>query len=110
MMITDRKIKRSEFLKLTGVGASMFVLSSVPFTSKIEAKGAEQEFTFAVMADSHTALYFPQRSEWLNSIFQTLLREKQPPELILHVGDVVEAGLPDEYKDQISTLCNTRKS
>ena len=44
------------------------------------------------------APYFPQRSEWLNSIFQTLLREKQPPELILHVGDVVEAGLPDEYK------------
>ena len=44
MMITDRKIKRSEFLKLTGVGASMFVLSSLPFTSKIEAKGAEQEF------------------------------------------------------------------
>ena len=99
MMITDRKIKRSEFLKLTGVGASMFVLSSLPFTSKIEAKGAEQEFTFAVMADSHTAPYFPQRSEWLNSIFQTLLREKQPPELILHVGDVVEAGLPDEYKE-----------
>ena len=40
MMITDKKIKRSEFLKLTGVGASMFVLSSLPFTSKIEAKGS----------------------------------------------------------------------
>ena len=77
----------------------MFVLSSLPFTSKIEVKDAEQEFSFAVMADSHTAPYFPQRSEWLNSIFQTLLREKQPPELILHVGDVVEAGLPDEYKE-----------
>ena len=98
-MITDKKIKRSEFLKLTGVGASMFVLSSLPFTSKIEEKAAEQEFSFAIMADSHTAPYSPQRSEWLKSIFQTLLSEKQPPEVILHVGDVVEAGLPDEYKE-----------
>ena len=77
----------------------MFVLSSLPFTPKIEAMAAEQAFSFAIMADSHTAPYFPQRSEWLNSIFQTLLREKQPPEVILHLGDVVEAGLPDEYKE-----------
>ena len=77
----------------------MFVLRSLSFTSKIEAKAAEQEFSFAIVADSHTAPYFPQRSEWLNSIFQTLLREKQPPEVILHLGDVVEAGLPDEYKE-----------
>ena len=97
MMITEKKIKGSEFLM--GVGASIFVLSSLPFTSKIEEKAAEQEFSFAIMADSHTAPYFPKRSEWLNSIFQTLLREKQPPEVILHVGNVVEAGLPDEYKE-----------
>ncbi|WP_428912008.1 PQQ-binding-like beta-propeller repeat protein [Niallia sp. Krafla_26] len=95
----NKKIKRSEFLKLTGIGAGMFFLSSLPFTSKIEAKAAEQEFSFAIFADSHTAPYFPARSEWLNSIFQTLLSEKQPPEFILHLGDVVEAGLPDEYKE-----------
>ena len=97
MMIADKKIKRSEFL--TGIGASLFVHSSLPFTTKLETEATEREFSFAIVADSHTAPYFPQRSEWLNSIFQTLLREKQPPELILHVGDVVEVSLLDEYKE-----------
>ena len=58
MMITEKKIKGSEFLKLTGVRGSLFVLSSLPFTTKLEIDGAKQEFTLVIVADSYVFTLF----------------------------------------------------
>lgn len=98
----QKPMKRSDFLKLTGATAGMYLLSSLPLSSKVNA--ADKEFSFAILADTHTAPYEPKRSQWLKDIFNTMLAEETPPEFVLHVGDLVEAGLPAEYAEFASIV------
>jgi 3',5'-cyclic AMP phosphodiesterase CpdA len=98
----QRPMKRSDFLKLTGATAGMYLLSGLPLSSKVNA--ADKEFSFAIFADTHTAPYEPKRSQWLKDIFNTMLAEETPPEFVLHVGDLVEAGLHAEYAEFASIV------
>ncbi|MBO0991958.1 outer membrane protein assembly factor BamB family protein [Bacillus sp. SD088] len=57
-----------------------------------------QDFSFAILADSHIDPNVPERSQYLKDIYEYLTLQRQP-HFILHLGDMTECGLPHEYKE-----------
>ncbi|MBV7504395.1 PQQ-binding-like beta-propeller repeat protein [Bacillus sp. sid0103] len=91
-------IDRRAFLKKTGGIFGVALLSQLPLGSLAFAE--DQDFSFAIIADTHIDPYIPVRSERLRTIFNEISISSSPKaEFILHVGDVVEAGLAEEYQE-----------
>lgn len=93
------EMNRKEFLKMTGSLAGVFFLSQFPL--KIEAsEWKNDDFSFAVIADTHIDPYSPNRSNYMTKIFSSFQPDTtNAPSFILHLGDLVEAGLPEEYQE-----------
>ncbi|KON86577.1 hypothetical protein AF332_06915 [Sporosarcina globispora] len=90
-------MNRKEFLKMSGSVAGLFFLSQFPI--KVNASsGKNEDFSFAVIADTHIDPYSPHRSEYIKKIFSSF-QSKDNPSFVLHLGDLVEAGLPEEYQE-----------
>jgi len=91
-------MNRRDFLKKSGGIVGLAVLSQLPFGSMAFAD--DQDFSFAIIADTHIDPYIPVRSDRLRTIFNEILdSSKSKTDFIIHVGDVVEAGLPEEYQE-----------
>jgi len=54
---------------------------------------------FAVIADTHMDPYNPRRTEDMRAVFEHILGREGDPAFVFHVGDVVEAGFPEEYEE-----------
>ncbi|CAG9615077.1 Outer membrane protein assembly factor BamB [Bacillus rhizoplanae] len=90
-------MNRKNFLKMSGSVAGLFFLSQFPI--KVDASSWENEdFSFAVIADTHIEPYSPHRSEYIKKIFSSF-QSKDIPSFVLHLGDLIEAGLPEEYQE-----------
>ncbi|UVI27745.1 outer membrane protein assembly factor BamB family protein [Paenibacillus spongiae] len=102
----NRPIDRRGFLKAAGGIVGLTVLSS--FTGGTIGSAKEEEFAFAVLADTHIDPNSPKHSGNLSRIF-TDLTDGQKPAFILHVGDVVESGFQEEYQEYARLVPSTLK-
>jgi outer membrane protein assembly factor BamB/predicted phosphodiesterase len=89
--ITERGLSRRGFLAASG----MVVLAGARGAPRPEHRRAP----FAVVADSHLDPHSPGHTANMQAVFDHMLARPERPAFVLHVGDVVEAGLPGEYEE-----------
>lgn len=97
MNMGSNLISRRGFLKGSGSLLGLAMLNSFAFAE--QAAASEGDFAFAIVADSHIDPYVPKYSDNLGKIFTELASEASRPSFVLHLGDVVECGFPEEYQE-----------
>jgi outer membrane protein assembly factor BamB len=104
-MDLQKQMSRRKFLQLSGGVLGLAILSRLSFGSRLPLREAaatseETPFAFAVVGDSHLDPSTPKQSGHLSAILAELASEKWgKPEFLIHVGDIVESGLPEEYQE-----------
>jgi outer membrane protein assembly factor BamB/predicted phosphodiesterase len=102
----SKQMKRRQFLKISGGIAGLTLMGSYSDANTVFAD--EKSFSFAVIADSHTDPTVPKRSNYLKAIYSSMSSSmnstEREPAFIMHVGDLVEAGLAEEYQEFVRLL------
>src|SRR6202008_4859149 len=86
----ERELSRKDFLAASGM---------VVLAAKGGWRPPARRAPFAVVADSHLDPHNPSHSTNMQAVFDHILARPERPGFVLHVGDVVEAGLPGEYEE-----------
>jgi outer membrane protein assembly factor BamB/predicted phosphodiesterase len=91
-------LTRRRLLAGAGAAAVSGVLAG-PGIARAGHRSGGLRAPFAVLADSHVDPASPTHGANLRAVFDHIGAQLRGPEFLLHVGDVVESGLPPEYAE-----------
>lgn len=94
----SRGLTRRRFLVASGGLAAAAVVPGAVTQSASAAARAETG-VFAVVADSHVDPTNAGNGDDLLRVLEHVAARPEPPAFVFHVGDVVEAGFPEEYEE-----------
>lgn len=96
---------RRAFLGLAGATATTAGLASLLGAAPAGAaplSGPDAPLRFAMVSDTHVNLTSTQSTTWLTQVYASIAGRS--PDLVLHCGDIVDTGLPDEINRYVQTV------